>query len=57
MVQIGGSIFHEMLGSFNPFKILNSVGNLVEFYREELKKKDLSINTKEIETFSCRCRT
>ena len=40
-VQLGGSIFNEMLGSFNPFKILNSVGNSVELYTEALKKKKM----------------
>ena len=39
MVQLGGSIFHEMLGAFNQFKMLNSAGNSVELYTEELKKK------------------
>ena len=29
MVQLGGSIFDEMLGPFNPFKILNSIDNSV----------------------------
>ena len=28
-----------MLGPFNPFKILNLIGNSVELYVEELKKR------------------
>ena len=28
-----------MSGPFNPFKILNLVGNSVELYTEELKKR------------------
>ena len=39
MVQFGESIFHEMLGPFNPFEMLNSVDNSVELYTEELKQK------------------
>ena len=38
MVQLGGSIFDEMLGPFNPFKILNSVGNSVELYKKRIKE-------------------
>ena len=43
MVQSGGSNFNEM--PFNLFKILNSVGNSVELYTEELKKKKIFLWT------------
>ena len=39
MVQLRRSIFNEMLGTFNSFKILNSVGNSLELYAGELNKK------------------
>ena len=51
MVQLRECIFNEMLGPFNPFKILILVGNSVESYTEELKKKDLPINTKDANNF------
>ena len=51
MVHLGGSVFIEMLGPFNPFKILNLVddfkfssGIICKRIKE---KKDLPINTKE----------
>ena len=47
MEQLGGSIFNEIIGPFNPF--LNSLDNSVELYTEELKKKkNLSKYTKEV---------
>ena len=39
-----------MLGSFNLFKILNSVGNSVQLYTEKLKTKNLPVNTIEANT-------
>ena len=57
MVQLGGSIFDEMLGAFNQFTMLNSAGNSVELHTEELKKKRSSYKHKTDEIFSCRCRT
>ena len=43
MVQLGGSIFHEMVGSFNPFKILILVGTSVELYTQKLRKMSVGL--------------
>ena len=52
IVQLGGSISGEMLRPFHPFKISNSVGNSMESYTKELKKKkDISININEAKNF------
>ena len=37
-MQLGGSIFNQMLGPFNPFKIFNSLGNSV-IYKITKEKK------------------
>ena len=39
MRKLGEFITDGILGSFNPFKILKSVDNSVEFCKKELKKK------------------